>query len=76
MRTQTLEAVFRNGVFLPVRPLSQTLEEGQRVQLVVEVPSALDVIELAGRVFDDLSGDEAREIETIALDRRDFGEAK
>ncbi len=72
MTTHKLEAVFQNGVFLPVRPLAEAIEEGQHVQLVVEVPGALDVIELAGRVFDDLPEEEQREIEAITLERRDF----
>ena len=76
MTNQMVEAVFQNGAFLPVRPLRE-IEEGQHVRLFVEVDSKVDVVELAGRIFDDLSEDEVREVEAIALDRRNFsGEAK
>jgi len=76
MTNQMVEAVFQNGVFLPIRPLEE-IQEGQHVRLFVEVNSDVDVVELAGQVFDNLSEDEVREVEAIALERRGFsGEEK
>jgi len=74
MTNQMVEAVFQNGVFLPVGPLRK-IEEGQHVRLFVEVNSDVDVVELAGQVFDDLAEDEMREVEAIALERRGFSGA-
>lgn len=70
MSTQVYEAIFQNGAFRPVRPVS--IAEGQHVRLIIEVEEKPNVLELAARVYEDLSEDEVREIEHIALDRRDF----
>ena len=37
MTAQVCEAVFQNGAFRPVRPISTAIAEGQHVRLVVEV---------------------------------------
>ena len=70
---QTLDAVYENGVF---RPLNHPkLPDGQHVQLIVEMPSESspdDVLALAAKVYEDLSDERIREIEQIALDRRNF----
>ena len=70
---QTVEAVYENGVFRPLR--STGLSEGQHVRLEIETPpeeSCDDLLELAGRVYDGLSDDQIDEIEKIVLDRNDF----
>ncbi len=72
MTTQTYEAVFQNGAFRPVRPVSPALCEGQQVRIVVEVEETKSVLDLAGEVYAALSGEEIEEVEQIALDRRDF----
>ena len=70
---QTLAAVYEDGVF---RPLNRPkLSDGQHVQLIVEMasePSPDDILALAAKVYEDLSDEQIREIEQIALDRRDF----
>ncbi len=71
MATQTYEAVFQNGVFRLVQPVVAELAEGQHVRLVVEVEDG-DVLSLATGVYEGLSDAEIREVEQIALERRDF----
>ncbi len=69
--TQTCEAVFENGVFRPLE-LPTALADGQRVRLIVEAGEPTDVLALAAWVYEGLSEAEIKEIERIALDRRDF----
>jgi len=70
--TQIYEAVYENGVFRPVRELPATITEGQHVRVVVETDNANDILHLAGLVYSGLSDEQVRELEHIALERRDF----
>ena len=70
---QTLDAVYENGVFRPLK--RPKISEGQQVRLVVETPSKEspeDLLELAAQVYQGLSDKQIDEIEGIALDRHDF----
>lgn len=71
MKTQICEAVFQNGAFRPVKPILVSFTEGQRVRLVVELEGS-DILSLATEVYDGLSDTEIKEVEQIAIDRRDF----
>ena len=71
MTTQICEAVFQNGAFRPVQPVSPALAEGQHVRLVVEVEDK-DILSLATGVYEGLSDADVKEVEQIAFDRRDF----
>ena len=71
--TQTVEAVFENGVFRPLVAPAIGLSEGQCVRLVVEPVDTLgDALAPVTQVYDGLSEAEVDEIERIALDRRSF----
>jgi predicted DNA-binding antitoxin AbrB/MazE fold protein len=73
----TVEAVFQDGVFRPVR--RPDLPEGERVRLTVESvgpSSAADVIELAKRVYEGLSPKDVAEIEEMARHRPLFDDAR
>ncbi len=70
--TQTCEAVYEDGVFRPVKDLPTSISEGQRVRLVVEMDEPTDILRLAAQVYDGLSDEQVREVEQIALNRRDF----
>jgi predicted DNA-binding antitoxin AbrB/MazE fold protein len=73
MSIQAVEAVYEHGVFRPVQPLTVPLIEGQRVHLVVDTAERpTDVLSLATSVFEGLSEQEIREIETIARERPPF----
>jgi predicted DNA-binding antitoxin AbrB/MazE fold protein len=70
---ETLEAIYENGVFRPLK--RPNISEGLQVRLVVETPSeeaAEDLLELARQVYQGLSDNQINEIEQIALNRRDF----
>lgn len=72
MPTQVYEAIFQNGAFRLVHPVSPAITEGQHVRLVVEVAEQKDILALAAGVYEGLSDDEVQAVEQIALDRRDF----
>ncbi len=70
---ETLDAIYKNGVFRPLKP--PTMLDGLKVRLVVETPpesSTEDLLGLAAKVYDGLSDEQIEEIEKIALDRKDF----
>ena len=70
---ETLDAVFRKGVFKPAR--RPNLPEGKKVKLTVEPePSRRkeDLLSLAASVLEGLTERELEKFRGIALDRRDF----
>ena len=69
----TIDAVFENGVFRPLKPPG--IPQGKQVKIEVDIPddaSPDEILALATTVFDGLSEQDVGEIESIALDRRDF----
>jgi len=73
MPRETLEAVYENGVFRPLK--LPKITKGQQVRLIVEETSRMrteDILNLAAQVYQGLSEEEIAEIEKIALDRRNF----
>jgi predicted DNA-binding antitoxin AbrB/MazE fold protein len=70
---QTLEAIYENGVFRPLKSLK--LSEGQQVWLMVETNlewTPEDMLNLAAQVYQGLATEQVDEIEQIALNRRNF----
>ncbi len=73
MTTETLEAVFEQGVFRLIQPPSIPLRDGQRVRLLIETEESSDaVLALAAKVYEGLSAQDISEVEQIALQRRHF----
>ena len=72
--TQTIEAIYQNGMFRPLSSLDRELEEGEKVVINVKSYSenAKTIIKLAENFYEGLSEDEIDEIEKIALDRSNF----
>jgi len=73
MPKETLEAIYENAVFRPLK--LPKITEGQQVRLIVEETSRMrteDILNLAAQVYQGLSEEEIAEIEKIALDRRNF----
>tara|TARA_Y100000588_G_scaffold202125_1_gene215822 strand:- start:35 stop:259 length:225 start_codon:yes stop_codon:yes gene_type:complete len=67
----TVEAVYENGVFKPLK--APEIPNGQQVRLEIEPlaqPAPEDLLDLAAQVYDGLSEKDIDEIETIALQRR------
>lgn len=75
--TCVLKAVYENGIFRPLTPVSDDLADGQQVDLVVDAAdqdSEHNVLRLAANVYAGLSEDDIADIERIALDRSRFFE--
>jgi len=72
--TQTIEAIYQNGMFRPLKSLEPELEEGEKVVINVESYSknAKAIMELAENFYEGLSEQDIDEIEKIALDRSNF----
>lgn len=69
-QTQTLEAVYENGMFRPLQPVGQQIKEGEKVRLQVHtVSAALHAIEELMHIFDGLTEEEIREIEKAVVRR-------
>ena len=70
--TQTIEAIYQNGMFKPLSPVSEEFSEGKKVRLVVETEEENPIMRLADNFYEGLSEEDIDEIETIALDRSNF----
>lgn len=70
---QTIKARYHDGVLQPLEPLA--LAEETEVQVTVDTTAAVSVDEILRRathVYQGLTSDQIAEVETIALDRRQF----
>lgn len=72
--TQTIEAIYQNGMFKPLKSLEPDIAEGEKVVINVESFSenAKTIMELAEGFYEGLSDEDIHEIERIALDRSNF----
>lgn len=70
--TQTIDAVYENGMFKPVDPNKVCVPDGRRVVLVVEEQALLEPLRLAAQVYKGLSTNDIDVIEKIAIDRSHF----
>lgn len=81
MSKQIVDAVYQNGAFHLVGSQPLSIEEGKRVQVVIDDAasngSGKNILDLATRVYAGLSEEEITEVERIATDRsRFFSEGK
>ena len=72
--TQTIEAIYQNGIFKPLQPVSVEIEDGKKVELTVTDKrlNPQEMLDLASHVYEGLSEEDIEEIEKIALDRSNF----
>ncbi len=72
--TQTIEAIYQNGMFKPISPVSEEISEGKKIKITIEDEklSPEEMLELASQVYAGLSEEDIDEIEKIALDRTNF----
>lgn len=72
--TQTIEAVYQNGMFKPLNPVSEKISEGDTVEITIKdkTLSPDEMLKLASQVYEGLSEEDVNEIERIALDRSSF----
>jgi predicted DNA-binding antitoxin AbrB/MazE fold protein len=74
---QSVRAVFEHGTFRPLMPLREPIPEGRQVEIVVATnETAEDVLKLAAKVYEGFSAEEVCDIERLALDRRNFFDAR
>lgn len=70
---QTIKARYHDGVLLPLEPLA--LADEAEVQVTVDTTAAMsadEILRRAAQVYQGLTTDQIAEVETIALDRRQF----
>ena len=70
--TQTIELIYQNGIFKPLNTVPESVTEGTKIKLVVEVEEINSIMKLAENFYEGLSEDDIDEIERIALDRSNF----
>ena len=72
--TQTIEAIYQNGMFKPLTQVSEEITEGEKVEITIsdKTLSPEEMLELASKVYEGLSEEDIDEIERIALDRSNF----
>ncbi len=72
--TQTIEAIYQNGMFKPLNPISEEIAEGETVEITISEKklSPEEMLKLASQVYEGLSDEDISEIERIALDRSNF----
>lgn len=71
--SQTIEAIFENGVFRPLAPINDSINEGQHVHLTIAMlESQNDPLEMLRNIYAGLSEAEIDEIERIMLDRSNW----
>ena len=71
---QTIDAIYQNGIFKPLNPVSEQIEEGETVEIIIKDRkiSPDEMLKLAGQVYEGLSEEDIEKIERIALDRSNF----
>ncbi len=71
---QTITAIYQNGIFKPLKPVSDEISEGEEVVLSVKSKqeSVNEIMKLAENFYEGLSEEDINEIEKIALDRSNF----
>ncbi len=71
---QTIEAIYQNGMFKPITPISEDFEDGETVEITIKEKrlSPDEMLELAGKVYEGLSEEDINEIERVAFDRSNF----
>ena len=74
---ETIEAIYEKGVFRPLE--TPDISEGLKVRLEVETLAESgvdDLLELAAKVYSNLSDEQIDEIEQIAFDRNELSGSK
>lgn len=72
--SQTVEAIYQNGMFKPLNPISKEIAEGETVEITIieKKLSPEEMLKLASQIYEGLSDEDIAEVERIALDRSNF----
>lgn len=70
--TKTIDAIYENGVFKPVKALD--ISEHERVTLIIEEKHEefFDILSLASKVYSGLSPRNIEDMEKLVTDRSNF----
>ncbi len=71
---QTIEAIYQDGMFKPITPVSEEITEGKQVTLSIKTKqeSANEILKAVENFYEDLSESDIAEIESVMLDRSNF----
>ncbi len=69
---KSVEAIYEDGVLKPVAPLNIPEHKKIRLTLEGEPEESSEILNLASKVYNDLSLKDIKEIEKIAFDRNHF----
>ncbi len=73
MTAETIEAIYKDGGFRPISPVTGKLMEGQKVRIMVEqVEAPDDILALAAQVYDGLNENQINTIEKHVRRRKVF----
>lgn len=72
MESSPIDAIYENGLFRPVQPLSTPIPDGEHVRLRIEEASGKTVLEQAWCVYEGLTPDDVDDVERIGLQRNRF----
>ena len=72
--SQTIEAIYQNGMFKPLNPVPEEITEGKEVILNIKTreESANEIMKAAENFYEGLSDSDIAEIENVMLDRSNF----
>ena len=75
--SQIIEAIYQNGVFRPLAPISANIHDGEKVMIEVSekefvVSDENPIMKLAENFYEGLSAEDVAEIERVTLDRSNF----
>lgn len=72
--TQKIEAIYQNGIFKPITPVSDEISEGEEVIIDIKSKeeSANEIMKLAENFYEGISDEDIEEMEKVMLDRSNF----
>lgn len=72
--TQKIEAIYQNGMFKPITPVSDEISEGEEVIIDIKSKeeSANEIMKLAENFYEGMSEEDINEVEKVMLDRSNF----
>jgi predicted DNA-binding antitoxin AbrB/MazE fold protein len=70
--SEVIDAIYENGSFRPLHPEAVAVPSGQVVRLTVENAPAPNPLQLAARVYEGLSEQDIADVESIALERKNY----
>ncbi len=72
--SQTVEAIYQNGMFKPIKPMLEEISEGEKVIINIKSKeeNANEIMKLAENFYEGMSEKDINEVEKVMLDRSNF----